>query len=280
VKTRWAVAGLSLLPVALFLAAYGPRIKRKYESAAIEHLSVDSNPPGKLVGLVIALPPHYWPMRGRHDWVFWAHGAGDSADGIFSPRNRPIADALLQAGFIIVATDYSERDCWGSPSCVRDVSTAISTARERFPLDGDPHVYTGSMGGFVILNSIAHGVIHPRAIYAAFPGYDLGSMYQDGRGYFARSIENAFGFHNPAQFEVATGGYNPKDGDPSLFRSIPFEISCSPADTAVNCERNGKALTTAVRAVGGTAQFDPCSGEHGDTSCMVPSKVVDFFKQH
>jgi hypothetical protein len=196
---------------------------------------------------------------------------------MFDNYGHNLSAALLRAGYTLVSPDYSDRTCWGSADCDQDVQIAIRSVRDRFHLRGDPYVYSMSMGGLVALNAVAHGFLHPRALYGSYPVFSLSSMYQGKREMFSDSIRRVFHFEQDADYAVSTRGFDPSLDNAGNFAAFPVRVACSDEDTTVNCSENGRALVNAVQRAGGAATFLRCHGNHGDASCIPPADVVAFF---
>jgi hypothetical protein len=229
--------------------------------------------------VVVALPAG---RTFRHDdkWVLWIHGVDDTGAGMFNNYGSALSSALLKAGYVLVSPDDSDPTCWGNARCVRDIESSVELARTQFGLRSEPYVYAMSMGGLVAMNAITDGVLHPRALFESYPVFSLASMYDGGHGYYADSIERAYGFQTTSQYGASTAGFDPSINEVEQFVSFPIRVACSDGDTTVSCAANGRALVSAVQRAGGSASYYPCSGNHGDLSCIPPAGVVKFFSEH
>jgi hypothetical protein len=260
---RLGAIALLVVCVSWATAAWKPRVVEiSVPSSLVE---------GKTSTVVVAFPPGYGLRRSQR-WVLWIHGTNEGGAGMFDSYGRHMSSRLLRAGYVLVSPDDSDRTCWGDAACVQDIRETVTAVRDRFHLTGDPYVYAMSMGGLVALNSVAHGALHPRALFASYPVYSLASMEVSQFG-FADSIRRAFQGQSMS-------GFDPAADDPARFASFPIEVACSSGDTTVICARNGRALVSAVQGAGGSVAFYPCAGNHGDASCIPPAAAVAFFHRH
>ncbi|HEX5283487.1 MAG TPA: hypothetical protein VFW30_05155 [Bryocella sp.] len=224
--------------------------------------------------VVLALPPHYrW--IGARGWVLWFHGYKNFDTSMIYGLGEPMGKALLKSGYILVGPDYRNNACFGNAPCVDDIRRTVELAHSQLHLKRDPYCVGWSMGGIIMLNSVAHGVVRCRAAEMVFPAYNLASIYAEGWPSFTDAIQKGYGFHAADGYAAATAGYDPALDAPSSFRSIPMDIHCSATDVVLQCANNGEALAKKLGA-----KFTPCQGAHGDASCIVPDAAVALFKEH
>ncbi len=246
-------------------------------------LTVPTNPPGRSNDTYAVLPPNELPGN-KHPWVIYITGHAQPGCAIMGcsgwPNQGALTAALARAGFVVVAIDMSSLTNWGNANATLDVRALANLWPRYLNLASRPYVIAESMGGIIALNSIAHGTLRPQAIVGIYPVYSLSSMYAAGAGTFAREIQAAYGFRGPSSYAAATSAYDPALVPASTFASIPMWISCSSGDTAVNCAANGQALVNAVNEAGGSATYNPATGNHGDISNFDTAAVVSFFESH
>src|ERR1700741_159280 len=56
-------------------------------------------------------------------WVLYNHGSGQSGLDISTNlHDSCLANALVQAGYVVIASDYKIDACWGNSQCVTDMA--------------------------------------------------------------------------------------------------------------------------------------------------------------
>jgi len=234
-----------------------------------------------LVNTYAIVPKNYLPGEQR-PWVIYNHGSLQTGVAIFSGSQNTVVDALIQNGYIVIASDYNSTTCWGNAACVQDIANEQAQYKAVLNLSSDPYVIMESMGGMVTLNSIYYGALKPKAVVGWYPVYSLGGIYTGtgGSGSFNSAIQVAYNFTSPTQYATATAGYDPALDPIGVFSSIPIDIWCSPSDVTVFCVDNGELLAQRINAAGGSATYNVSSGLHGDASNFNPIAVVNFFNSH
>jgi len=95
-------------------------------------------------------------------WVLSNHGSGQSGLAISTnPHDSCLVDTLVQAGYVVIASDYKIDNCWGNSQCVTDIAAAQERWKAYLNLRPFPYVISESMGGIVTWNAIAHGTLSP-----------------------------------------------------------------------------------------------------------------------
>ena len=115
------------------------------------------------------VPPSYRPeVQSR--WVLYNHGSGQSGLDISTNRyDSCLANALVQAGYVVIASDYKIQDCWGNSQCVIDIAAVQQRWKAYLNLRPAPYVISESMGGMVTWNAISHGALSPLAVVGIYP---------------------------------------------------------------------------------------------------------------
>lgn len=213
-------------------------------------------------------------------WVLFIHGSGQTGLAISTnPCDATLVNALVQANYVVIASDNKVRNCWGNAQCVTDIAAVQKRWKERLNLTPDPYVIAQSMGGIVTWNAISHKALSPRAVVGIFPACSLSNMYDDGTGPFYLTIQNVYGFSRPSSYATATAGYDPMLAPPSDFASFPILMWASYSDTVVVRSQNEDPFAAQVNQAGGNVVINTSIGNHGDVSNFDPKAVLDFFEK-
>jgi len=191
-----------------------------------------------------------------------------------------VVNALVQANYVVVASDYKIRNCWGNAQCVTDIAAVQKRWKEHLNLTPNPYVIAESMGGIVTWNAISHDALSPRAVVGIYPACDLANMYGHGVGPFYLDIQSDYGFSSLAGYPAATAGYDPMFAPASDFTSFPIVMWASYSDTSVVRSQNEDPFAARVNAAGGHVVINTSSGNHGDMSNFDPQAVLDFFEKY
>lgn len=223
------------------------------------------------------------PLSYRKDiqspWVLFNHGSSQSAlDLANTPNDKLILTALLSAGYVVIASDYTDEFCWGNPQCVDDDANVVQQWKLLLNITSRPYVLAESMGGIVTWNSIFYGAINPRAVAAIYPVCSLANLYSNP--VFTPYIQNAYGFTRAKEYPTATAGYDPMLDPPAAFTGFPILMWSSYSDVTVTRAQNEDPFAAAINAAGGSAVINTSTGVHGDVSNFDPKAVVDFFAAH
>ena len=227
------------------------------------------------------VPPNYDPSVPSR-WVLFDHGAGQTGlDISTNPCDSLLAKALVQANYVVIASNYKIQNCWGNAQCVTDIAAVQKRWKEHLNLTPKPYVIAQSMGGIVTWNAISHRALSPRAVVGIFPACNLANMYDDGIGPFYLGIQSDYGFSSPAGYMAATAGYDPMLAPASDFTSFPILMWASYSDTSVARSQNEDPFAARVNAAGGgNVVINTSSGNHGDMSNFDPQAVLDFFEKY
>jgi acetyl esterase/lipase len=226
------------------------------------------------------VPPRYDPAAPSR-WVLYDHGLGQAGlDISANPCDSTVVKALVQANYVVIASDYKIQNCWGNAQCVTDIASVQKVWKEHLNLTPNPYVIAESMGGIVTWNAISHSTLSPRAVVGIYPVCNLSNMYDNGGGPFYLDIQRDYGFSSPSGYATATAGYDPMMAPASDFTSFPILMWASYSDTSVVRSQNEDPFAAKVNAAGGNVVIDTSSGKHGDMSNFDPQAVLDFFEKH
>ena len=177
------------------------------------------------------LPTSYSPTA-QSPWIIYNHGFGQEIETIFTNASQSFfIHDLVQAGFIVVATDYRNLACWGDAECAEDLANLQTLWRSKLNLAPQPFVIGESMGGVVTWNAISHGTLTPEAVVGIYPVCNLAAMYADRT--FIPTIQAAYGFTSSAGYAAATSGFDPLLTPPSNFVAIPIHMLASDFDHVI-----------------------------------------------
>ncbi|MGZ6316998.1 MAG: alpha/beta hydrolase family protein [Anaerolineales bacterium] len=191
-----------------------------------------------------------------------------------------MVNALVQAGYVVIASDYKNQSCWGNAQCVTDIAAVQKLWKAYLNLLPAPYVIAESMGGIVTWNAMAHGALSPIAVVGIYPACNLSNMYARGPGPFYQGIQTDYNFSSPGGYAVATAGYDPMLVPASEFTKVPILMWASYSDTSVVRADNEDRFAARINAAGGNAIINPSTGNHGDRSNFAPSVVLKFFDAH
>ena len=95
------------------------------------------------------VPPSYRPDVASR-WVLYNHGFGQSGRNISTnPHDRCFVNALVEGGYVVIASDYKVQNCWGNSQCVTDTAAVQERWKAYLNLRRAPYVISESMGGIV-----------------------------------------------------------------------------------------------------------------------------------
>jgi acetyl esterase/lipase len=223
-----------------------------------------------------AVLPSSYSAQHANRWIIYDHGFGQTVESIL--QNNPqsaFVNALVSAGFVVVASEYRDLGCWGNQACAEDVENLQTLWHSQLNLSPKPFVIGESMGGIVTWNAISHGTLTPAAVVGIYPVCDLAAMYENT--VFVPTIQSAFGFTSSSGYAAATEGYDPMLTPASTFTAFPIVIWASYSDHVVVRSLNEDPFASAIRAAGGSVTIHTSSGEHGDASNFNAPAVISFF---
>jgi hypothetical protein len=225
------------------------------------------------------IPAAYAPGT-RWPWVIYNHGYGQYGSDIYTGPGEPssLVQSLVSAGYIVIATNYRNINCWGNAACGEDLVNLTKVWGASLDLAPKPYVIAESMGGIVTWNAIAHGDLHPLAVVGIYPACNLAAMYRIGA--LRPSIEAAYDFTSPNQLATASAGFDPMLDAPSDFTSFPIMIWASYSDDVVVRSENEDPFAAAINAAGGSVVIRTTWGQHGDASNFDASAVIEFFSRN
>lgn len=84
---------------------------------------------------------------------------------------------LLDAGFVILATNCRNQVSWGNQQSLDDVVCMINMWKRYLNIEDEFYLLPGSMGGSVALNCINHNLFKVRAVAGSFPAINLDWCY-------------------------------------------------------------------------------------------------------
>lgn len=191
------------------------------------------------------------------------HGQNGHVD---NRMDEPWLQSLVRSGWIVAASDF-HRDSWGNKASTKDTRELVAWAEEES--GGVPvRLYvSGSMGGTVSLNAMAHGVHAPACWYGVKPAVDMNTMGE---------VPGA-----PRIIREAYGGAAPADRNPvSNIAAMPIETRyrfvASPQDTWVPKSANTDVMAQGLRARGADVSVLTAHGTHDDDSHWNAKDLVDF----
>ncbi|MGC2477915.1 MAG: hypothetical protein WA485_26490 [Candidatus Sulfotelmatobacter sp.] len=226
------------------------------------------------------IPRNYNPSIPSR-WVLYDHGSGQTGLAISTNAcDTILVKALVQANYVVIASDYKVQNCWGNAQCVTDLAAVQKRWKEQLNLSPKPYVIAESMGGIVTWNAISHNALAPRAVVGIYPACNLSNMYDNGAGPFYLPIQSDYGFSNSTGYAAATAGYDPILSPASDFISFPILMWASYSDTLVLRSQNEDPFAARVNAAGGNVVINTSIGNHGDISNFDREGVLDFFEKY
>jgi hypothetical protein len=237
------------------------------------------------VNTIAHLPANYNPTV-KNKCVIFFHGSGGSAKDLWLyTSENSLLTGLLNAGYVVIASDYTSNKCWGNPQSQTDIDNLITQYKKYLNIEDKFYLLLESMGGITGFNAIAHcqnlNIYNVNAIVGIYPTANLEALYNNGTGSLAPDIATAYGITDSSQFQTKTSGYDPlNDNDGKGFARIPMLFWSSYGDTVVPRISNSDAWSAKMNGLGGNVVVNTSTGNHGDTSNFVPSAVVDFFNKY
>lgn len=275
-RRRWSQppvrSWLVILPAILLLTVAAIKVGDRSPRQELRDFILGEAPSGQRVrgprredfvlngqGVVIATPD-----RESSRAVLFLHGSGQNSRSLFvDPVRKPVADALLTAGFAVAASD-ANLDNWGSQGGVAaHLDLAAELRRRKY---SEFYVVAESMGGLA-LPAVAAGV-NAKAAVAWYPVCDIGSVIRTGR--FNQSIASAYGgsLQPPAGLSPVTFAQQP---------TLRLAIWASDQDTVVPKAENADVCASQARVAGVQVTQVATAGEHGDPGNIQPANLVEFF---
>lgn len=224
--------------------------------------------------------PKSYNQSFENKWVIFNHGAGGYGSDISTSQCGTVLNDLLNAGYIVVGSNYTMQNCWGNQSSTDDMKNLQLFMKSKYNLEDKPYVFMQSMGGLVTVNAISKGILSPKAVFGVFPVSNLRNMYDANEWHW--NIPEAYEIANPNdinEYNNKTSGCDPMLSDFNKYKNIPFLIFASYGDTAVNTSMNRDMFANKLKAVGGYIETVDTVGNHGDLSNYQSDKILDFLSK-
>ena len=224
----------------------------------------------------LAILPGSYDASKPFPWIIYDHGFGQTINAITAqPPQSTYVQALVAAGYVVIASEYRELDCWGDMECAEDIANLQTLWHSLLNLAPQPFVIGESMGGMVTWNAISHGTLQPLAVVGIYPACNLADMYTNL--VFMPIIQSDYGFDSSQGYSTATAGFDPLLAPPDQFTSFPILMWSSYGDTVVVRSRNEDPFAAAINAAGGQVTIRSSVGDHGDLSNFDVDAVLMFF---
>lgn len=232
------------------------------------------------IGTAAHIPASYNPNI-KNKCVIFFHGLGGHAKDMWNSLESPLFKGFLDAGYVIIASDYTNPSCWGNAQSSIDIDNLISLYQKYLNIQNEYYLVIESMGGITGLNAIAHSqTCKAKAVIGIYPTANLTSLYDNGNGSMAGSIAAAYGITDPSQFATKANGYDPMLRDGNIYKNIPMLFWSSYSDTTVPRATNADAFASKINELGGNVTINTSTGNHGDPSNFVPQDAVNFFGKY
>ena len=231
-----------------------------------------------VAGGIIAEVPGSYSASVQNPWVIYFHGYNETDASILTGNYSGAEQALLSAGYVVIAMNNTVQNCYGNAQCVQDVKALIEAAKEALSLTDRPFVMADSMGGFTMLNAIARGAVSPIAAVGWCINTNLGWDYTSGGARVPITAD--YDISEATPYAEATQGADPMLGGGAIFAQVPLALWSSYADTVVLREQNTDPFASMVRAAGGSVVVHTSQGNHMDPSNFDPAAIIAFFQQH
>jgi pimeloyl-ACP methyl ester carboxylesterase len=226
--------------------------------------------------LTWAVLPASYNSQNPTPWIIYNHGWGQTISSILAdPPQGGFVRSLAAAGFVVIASEYRNRSCWGDQECVEDIANLQTVWRSQLNLLPQPFVIGESMGGIVTWNAISHGTLKPLAAVGIYPACSLAAMF--ATPIFTPTVERAYDITSPAGYSTATRGFDPMLAPPTAFLDIPIQVWASYSDHSVLRSQNEDPFADAINAIGGSVTIHTSHGGHGDPTNFKAGPVISFF---
>jgi hypothetical protein len=185
--------------------------------------------------------------------ILYHHGYTEPHDRLLRPPDKPVTDALLEAGFVL-ASSSAGGDCWGgAPSVEANLRLWRRVDRPDLPLG---HLGV-SMGCVVALNCAADERFPSRAVAGIAPVCDIETV----RPHRA----------------VSGDARNPMDLDPERWTDVSLRFWAADEEAPVSKTLNADAFAARVQPFASESTVVSCVGNHTSSSQYQPGDVVALF---
>ena len=193
------------------------------------------------------------PSGAPRGVVLYHHGYTERHDRLLEAPDRPVTDALLEAGFLL-ASSSAGGDSWGSRRSV-EANLRLWRRLDRADL---PLGHLGiSMGCLVALNCAADDRFPSRAVAGIAPVCDVEAV-------------------RPHRHVSADAG-NPMVLDPWRWEGVSLRFWAADEEAPVSKSQNADAFATRVAPFAAESTVVTCEGSHICASQYQPAEVVELF---
>lgn len=206
--------------------------------------------------------------------VLFMHGLDSNQDQLLTNGGlRPVRDALLSAGYALMASD-AHGDNAGNPASVQDQYDAYSDARTVLRISAPVYVLAFSMGGLdALLVAAKHVIPGLQALALLSPATDQQAFL---KGRFGSKIAAAFSTAPGPGTINAIKAWDPILAPATKFRGYRYSFWQSRSDQTVPYSQSTRMIAH-LDSGGVRAPLHPLTGNHGNLSALEPKAVLDLF---
>ncbi len=232
-------------------------------------------------GIRVALPAGF-DSRVPSPVLLAFHGNGSDETHFASNANgKAVADAFLNAGYVVVSAAYSPGvSTWGAQPGLDAYVDAYRYLRDRFTL-GPVVLYGNSMGGLESLLTLAERRIPGIACWVGtVPGTNLAASHANAA--FTGTIRTAYGIAGDgSDYTAKTSGHDPQLKPGYAFRGLPMWVLVATDDTAIVPADNWNQFEAVVQPY--AAEYVRVNATGGHSTGAIASNtgaMVAFANKH
>jgi hypothetical protein len=206
-------------------------------------------------------------MSGDINLIEFVHASGGDPDNIYTKLQWAATKALLDAGFIVVATMGLNYDNWARTEARTALRTLYDLVSEFFVINA-VGMLGASMGGIASLLALTDGSIpNSNAWLGAYPCCILSVVYNNTGGGFdgPPHIDPQYGITgvSPHTYAEATAGHDPFEVPASKYNGKGMMFVASPDDTTIEMSAQTTPMAAYVNGHAAEATVLTASGPHG-----------------
>lgn len=206
--------------------------------------------------------------------VIATHGTGGSDATMDSGNGKAIRDALLDAGYVVVAGQLGI-NTWGNAESMTHLVNLYSWCASLWNVT-DTFMFGQSQGGGVVMTAARRNAIPTlRAVAAVAPA--LNYQWVSDSGSSSADIRAAYGA-NAGTFAAQSAAYAPLSGTPDDYVGMHFKFWASNEDaTTPKPQHADKFVSQGLDYRTASTQIVTVTGAHLSVDHYSPTGVVEFY---
>ncbi|MEE2058990.1 hypothetical protein [Rhodococcus artemisiae] len=206
--------------------------------------------------------------------VIATHGTNGSDATMDSGNGKTVRDALLDAGYVVVAGQLGE-NTWGNAEAMTHMANLYEWCADLWNVT-DTMFFGQSQGGGVVMVATRRKIIPTlRAVAAVAPA--LNFQWVSDSGSSSADIRAAYGA-NASTFAAQSADYAPFVGTMNDYATMHFKFWASPDDTTTpKTEHADQFKARGLDYRSASTQVMTVTGTHLSPDHYRPNEVVDFY---